>query len=344
MTGLRRPALARGGSRSIVRRIATAFLALTALLGVLHSVVLTIDSVQDVKNWNRWVRGAVQRVPASVTRVMELPRRLDEASGLALSRRQPGVLWTHNDSGGDPVVYGLRPGQGVVAELRLRGAPATDWEDLAAGPCPWDDAEPCIYVADIGDNLHVRSSVVVLVFEEPSARELELPDPARKGDRVRRLDVAWSAARMRYPGGARNAEALTVTGDGDLILVQKNPAERRVPVFRGSRSAVSAGLSAGLAGEPVLLRRDGQLLLPYEDQVTAAAWLPDAELIVRTNGNTLFYERRGDGWESLRPRCFVGHAGPGGEGLEVSRPAVLHLIRERVWQNSPTVDLAVCAL
>lgn len=310
---------------------------------MLHSVVLKTNSAHDVKDWNRWVQEAVRRAPAGVTPVMELPRRLDEASGLALSRRQPGVLWTHNDSGGDPVVYGLRPGQGVVAELRLRGAPATDWEDLAAGPCPWDDAEPCIYVADIGDNLHVRSSVVVLVFEEPSARELGLQDPARKGDRVRRLDVAWSAARMRYPGGARNSEALTVTDGGDLIVVQKNPVERRVAVFRGARSAFSAGLSAGLAGEPVLLRRDGQLPLPYEDQVTAAAWLSD-ELIVRTTGEALFYERREDGWARRRPRCFVGHAGPGGEGLEVSRPAVLHLIRERVWRNSPTIDLAVCPL
>lgn len=316
----------------------------TALLGVLHSVVVKINRARDVKDWNQWVRTAVRRSPASVTPVMELPRRLDEASGLALSRRQPGVLWTHNDSGGDPVVYGLRPGQGVVAELRLRGAPATDWEDLAAGPCPWDDAEPCIYVADIGDNLRIRSSVVVLVFEEPSARELGLQDPARKGDRVRRLDVAWSAARMRYPGGARNSEALTVTDGGDLIVVQKSPADRRVAVFRGPRSAFSAGLSAGLAGEPVLLRRDGQLPLPYEDHVTAAAWLPDGELIVRTNGNAFFYERREDGWARRRPRCFVGHAGPGGEGLEVSRPAVLHLIRERVWRNSPTIDLAVCPL
>lgn len=31
-------------------------------------------------------------------------RRLDESSGVAVSRRNPGVLWTHND-GPRPVLY-----------------------------------------------------------------------------------------------------------------------------------------------------------------------------------------------------------------------------------------------
>lgn len=330
---------------SLLRRIATILLAQLAFLGVLHSVILRVNGVRNAERWDRWVQRGMRMSPASVTPVMELPRRLDEASGLAISRRQPGLLWTHNDSGGKPVVYGLRPGQGVVAELRLRGAPVTDWEDLAAGPCPWDDAKPCIYVADIGDNLRIRSSVIVLVFEEPSPRELALPKPTGRGKPARRLDMAWSAVRLSYPGGTRNSEALTVTDGGDVILVQKDPsAEARVAVFRAPKSVFLAGLSAGKAGESVLLRPDGRLLLPHGGFVTAAAWLPGGELIVRTNGEALFYERQGDGWARRRPPCFVGHAGPGGEGLDVSRPAVLYLIRERARKSPPTMDLAVCGL
>jgi hypothetical protein len=30
-----------------------------------------------------------------------------EASGLALSRRTPGIIWSHNDSGHDAVLYAL---------------------------------------------------------------------------------------------------------------------------------------------------------------------------------------------------------------------------------------------
>lgn len=315
---------------------------------MLHTVVLATLERRRIQEWEHYVREEMRHTwPAGVTPLMELPRRLHESSGLALSRRQPGLFWTHNDSGGRPVVYGLRPGQGVVAELRLRGAPATDWEDLSGGPCPWDPARPCIYVADVGDNLGIRSSVVVLVFEEPSTRELALPDPARQGDPARKLDVEWSGARLTYPGGARDAEALAVTDDGDLILVQKNVAAdgHHVAVFRSPRSAFSAGLSAGTGGEPVLLRPDGQLFLPRNGGVTAAAWAPDGELIVRTVGEVLFYERRGDGWAMRRPPCFVGHAGPRGEALEVVRPAVLYLTNERAFRGGPpTMKMAVCGL
>src|ERR1043166_5618878 len=34
---------------------------------------------------------------------------ITEASGLAASRCQPDVLWTHNDSGDDAYVYALKP-------------------------------------------------------------------------------------------------------------------------------------------------------------------------------------------------------------------------------------------
>ena len=282
--------------------------------------------------------------PASVTRVMELPRRLHETSGVVLGRRQPGLFWTHNDSGGDPVVYGVRAGQGVVAELRLRGAPVVDWEDLAAGPCPWDQAAPCIYVGDIGDNLHIRSSVVVMVFEEPGPRELALPSSTGRGHRASRLDMAWSAVRLAYPDGARNAEGLAVTADGDVIVVEQDPHRGLLDIFRIPEPVFAAALSTGMGRYPVILRHDGQLRLPHGGPVTAAAWAPDGELVIRTYGEALFYVPSADGWTERRPPCFVGHAGSQGEGLDVARPAVLYLTRERGWRSPPTLDLAVCGL
>ena len=32
---------------------------------------------------------------------------IDEASGIAASRKNPNVLWTHNDSGDGPLLYAL---------------------------------------------------------------------------------------------------------------------------------------------------------------------------------------------------------------------------------------------
>ncbi len=64
-------------------------------------------------------------------------RSCARASGLAVSRTQPGVLWAHNDSGDAPMLYaidlkGTAPGEGRGARTPWR----IDWEDIAAGPCP----------------------------------------------------------------------------------------------------------------------------------------------------------------------------------------------------------------
>ena len=36
-----------------------------------------------------------------------LSRDIPESSGLALSRRTPGLLWTHNDSGNEPFIFAV---------------------------------------------------------------------------------------------------------------------------------------------------------------------------------------------------------------------------------------------
>ena len=73
---------------------------------------------------------------------------LSEASGLALSRRVPGRLWTHNDSG-EPVVVALDARGSVTGRIRLMGAAVEDWEAIAVGPC---GTGSCLHVGDIGDN------------------------------------------------------------------------------------------------------------------------------------------------------------------------------------------------
>ena len=51
-----------------------------------------------------------------------LPDELSESSGLAVSRAQPGVLWSHNDSGDGPNVYARGDaliGFAVIAESHI---------------------------------------------------------------------------------------------------------------------------------------------------------------------------------------------------------------------------------
>lgn len=76
-----------------------------------------------------------------------LPLEVIESSGLA---RQGEALWTHNDSGDEPLIYRLDPQSGeVVSTRRVRDALNFDWEEMAA------DAE-WLHILDCGNNLGHR--------------------------------------------------------------------------------------------------------------------------------------------------------------------------------------------
>src|SRR5690606_5594728 len=106
-------------------------------------------------------------------RVADLPAPLDEASGVAVSRSPNGPVWVHNDSEGTAMLYALDRAGSPVAEIALPEAGAQfDWEDIAVGPCPDGD---CIYIGDIGDNLHRRDDRAILRLAEP---RIDAPDRA----------------------------------------------------------------------------------------------------------------------------------------------------------------------
>jgi hypothetical protein len=141
---------------------------------------------------------------------------LTEISGLAASRVHPGVLWTHNDSGGRPEVFAMAEDGTDLGAYDVDGAGATDWEDIAAGPGP-DPDRSYLYAADIGDNDAVRTSVTVYRAPEPDTA----PDGA--GGTLRGTE----AIELHYPDGPADAEALLVDPvTGTLVIVTKSYAGR----------------------------------------------------------------------------------------------------------------------
>lgn len=267
--------------------------------------------------------------PAAIELMMNLPPELHESSGVAASRQNAGLLWTHNDSGNRPVVYGVQlggPKERIVAWINLDGASAVDWEDIALGPCPWSGSSSCLYVADIGDNFRRRSSVAVIVFEEPVLNPADGKAP----------QVEWSEAELRYPDGAANAEGLAVTDAGDLLIVTIDPRSRG-RVFKLSRDEVVEALQ----GKPAVLRPAGSMRTRWSG-VTAAAW-SGTELVVRSHTEVFRWRQEGDTWRLAGRPCFVGHAGRGGEGLDVAAPGVFYLTREDRGEDSARLNLAVCA-
>ncbi len=121
---------------------------------------------------------------------------LREVSGVAVG--SDGVLWVHNDSGAEPVVWAIDGAGGVLGTVRLAGVEAVDWEDIAI-------AGGFLYVADIGDNEATRPFVTIARIPAPA------PDSGEADAEV---------LRVVYPEGPADAEAFLVdpiTGDGFIV-------------------------------------------------------------------------------------------------------------------------------
>ncbi|WP_215224480.1 hypothetical protein [Echinicola shivajiensis] len=133
---------------------------------------------------------------------------IDEASGLVFSRKYDNVLYTHNDSGGLPVVYQLDSTGNRVREIELNGMENRDWEDIAIGPGK-ENEKSYIYLGEIGDNKGVYPSIKLLRFEEP-----------QPGDD--KVQVAPQVTELTYPDEPKDAETLMVDPwNGDVYIVSK---------------------------------------------------------------------------------------------------------------------------
>jgi hypothetical protein len=187
-----------------------------------------------------------------------------ELSGLATSRALDGTVWTHNDSGDTARLFAMGIDGASRGVLTITGGTATDWEDMAIGPCGAD--RWCLYAADIGDNNLERPRIRVYEIDEPAAIS------GTQAATARTFDVA-------YPDGAHNAEALFVDPrNGDTFVITKQtPPNAGSPskVFRLPKSAAVA------TAEDV-----GTLTIPTGNQlVTAADLYADpcgVRLLVRT--------------------------------------------------------------
>jgi hypothetical protein len=195
--------------------------------------------------------------PCTRTRDPANLRDVPEASGLAVSRRREGLIWTHNDSGNDPVLFAIDATGAVQGRVRLPIS-ARDWEDISAAPCP---AGNCLYIADIGDNEMVRKSVRVFRVPEPDPQALQTGRP----------DVFT----VTYPDGPHNAEASFVA-DGRLFIITR---DRTGGLYRSTSLLGDGG--------DITLERIAELGLPA---VTDAETSPDqTAVIVRTSDELVMY-------------------------------------------------------
>jgi hypothetical protein len=218
----------------------------------------TIDAASDAPSSSDpcvHVPGA----PASIGVIAGLPST--ELSGLAASRTLPDLLWTHGDRGGAAELYSVSATNAAPhGTLRLDGATAFDWEDLAAAPCP---AGQCIYIADTGDNNLDRTGVAIYEVVEPTTAPIGA------------IDVAYTRYDIQYPDGPHDVEAIFVDPrDGRGYAITKTT--ERAAVYLLPRVAGASGLAQPIA----------ELTIPAADpRVTAADLAVDAcsaRLLIRT--------------------------------------------------------------
>jgi hypothetical protein len=137
---------------------------------------------------------------------------IDEASGIAASRKNPGVLWVHND-GGPPCLYALSPQGKHLGIYTLSGARNRDWEDIAIGPGPEPNVD-YLYVGDIGDNNSKHKYVTIYRVPEP---RVDANQPAANV-----ILTGVEAIGLLYPDGPRNAETLMLDPlTKDIYIVSK---------------------------------------------------------------------------------------------------------------------------
>jgi hypothetical protein len=299
-------------------------------------------------SWSNSVRSAILSLTAFVTLTLTTPaqqqapssasncrvagktvrlRDLPEASGVAASRRTPGLFWAHNDSG-DPVIFGLDSEGAIKSRVRVTGASVDDWEDIAAGPCPQGS---CLYIGDIGDNNGTRKTITLYRVVEPAP-----------GDAATNRVEAFEAV---YPDGPHDAEALFVSGDADVFVITKGDPGP-VALYRFPRPLASGTMMRlQRIGEPVAGPK-----IEAKHRPTAADVSRDGQwVVVRTTHWVAFYRTRdliAGRWREAFRTDVSGLGEPRGEGVTFADNDTLILVGEAggLLRGEGTFARLICTL
>ena len=199
---------------------------------------------------------------------------ITEASGIVASRKNPGVLWVHNDSGNSAMVYALNFKGQLLRTCRIEGARCRDWEDIAIGPGP-NKQRDYLYIGDIGDNRARHSSITIYRVPEPKV------DPNGT-----QMDIQIGPAEtieLVFPDGPKDAETLMVDPvNSDIYIISKR--KLFCQVFRAA--------SAELTQKPVRLSHVA--VLPWALAVGGDISPDGKHIIVRSLSHASLWVRQKD--------------------------------------------------
>ncbi len=195
-----------------------------------------------------------------------------ELSGIAPSRVKPGIFYVHEDSGNRNEVYITNTNGDDLGRIVLANVSNRDWEDIATGPGP-DPNKRYIYVAEIGDNKAVYSSVIIYRFPEPEL-------PAQGSVQTVLTVTAFDRIELNYPKGPVNAETLMIDPlTKDLYIATKEKARSTLFVARYPQSTTTKTMLAPLA------------YLPFDLLTSGDISADGSEVLVRSTGQIFYWKR-----------------------------------------------------
>jgi hypothetical protein len=241
---------------------------------------------------------------------------LTEASGIAASRNNPGVLWTENDSGNLAVVYALDSQGRNLGTYALPGN--TDNEDIGIGPGPVTNVS-YLYVTDIGDNNSDRANIAIYQMPEPAVYLQQASHPV-----VARAMKGTRTITLTYPDGPHDAEAeFTDPVTGDWFVLTKASTSRiysaskalldttnniTLSFVRSLAFNVPSGADISPLGDEIIVRQEdfARLWSRAEDQSVSSAFnsVPTTIPVVGTangepNGEAIGFDYYGSGYFTL---------------------------------------------
>jgi len=244
-------------------------------------------------------------------------QKIRESSGVACSRRQDGVFWTHNDSGDGPRLYAFNTKGENLGTFEVVGAKARDWEDIASFRT---SRTSYLLLADTGDNGRQRQDCTVYLVKEP-----HLPPGRRRV--TGRVGVARTI-RFRYEDGPRDCEAVAIDPKDKLVyLVSK--------VVGAGDKVYVLPVPRGRGQKTLVARAIATLKLPI---ATAMDLSPDGtRAVVLTYGHAFEFSRKaGETWATAfgrPPRRLTMPGRQQGEALCYGRDGRTLYLTSEGWPS-----------
>ena len=252
-------------------------------------------------------------------------RNLKESSGLAASRRIPGLYWTLNDSGNPPELFATDSSGRNRGTFRVNVPDNRDWEALSLARCGGRD---CLYIGEIGNNGGRHSTVKIYRVAEPVNLSTAGADLAMSG-----------VLEFRYQDGPRNAEAILVTPEQDVYVISKERSGggRLYRLDRSAWDRREAATAKFVSG------------LPFPEglgfQVTDASLGPDGTSVAVRTYSYIFFFRLERGTlvpDPDRARCYAAGLDAQGEGITWLKDGRLATSSERISGLGGTISIVEC--